>query len=455
MAHLDRLDNAIGNGIERAVAAHHRRRLTRHGWQHALEPQSGELWCAGDPPRRDGNALEVLIDGEEALPRLEHEIANARESVWLAGWTFSPEFRLSRGGGTLRELLADTAQRVDVRVIAWAGAPLPLFTPSRKQVAEMRDRLVNGTRIQMALDARERPMHCHHEKLAVIDGRVAYVGGIDLTLLAGDRLDTQEHPARGSLGWHDAATRIEGPLVADVAEHIALRWREVTGDTLDVSPCTDAGSVTAQFVRTVPNDVYDALPRGDFRIVEAYTRALRSAERLIYLESQFLWSPELVTILRDKLRNPPSDEFRMVLLLPAHPNNGQDDTRGQLGTLVAADRDERLLACTLFQPGRVEQVYVHAKIGIVDDRWLCVGSANLNEHSMFNDTEACVITCDEQLAEDTRLRLWREHAGREDVSFDVLREVAESGNERLALLPHVSRRSRALLGPVNGLLVDG
>jgi phosphatidylserine/phosphatidylglycerophosphate/cardiolipin synthase-like enzyme len=234
-----------------------------------------------------------------------------------------------------------------------------------------------------------------------------------------------------------------------------MRWREVTAETLDVSPCTDAGSVTAQFVRTVPNNVYGALPRGDFRIVEAYTRALRSAERLIYLESQFLWSPELVTILRDKLRNPPSDEFRMVVLLPAHPNNGQDDTRGQLGTLVAADHDDRLLACTLFQPGRVEQVYVHAKIGIVDDRWLCVGSANLNEHSLFNDTEACVITCDEQLARDTRLRLWREHADREDVSFDVLRKVAESGDDRLALLPHVSRRSRALLGPVNGLLVDG
>ncbi len=413
------------------------------------------MWCAGDPPPRDGNALDVLIDGEEALQRLEHEIAHAKESVWLAGWAFSPDFRLSRGGGTLRELLADVAKRVDVRVIAWAGAPLPLFTPSRKQVRELRDSLVKGTRVQMALDARERPMHCHHEKLAVVDGRVAYVGGIDLTLLAGDRLDSQEHPARGSLGWHDAAMRIEGPLVGDVASHIALRWREVTGETLAVSSVAPAGTTTAQFVRTVPNDVYDALPRGDFRIVEAYVRALRSAERSIYLESQFLWSPEIVSILRDKLSNPPSDDFRLVVLLPAHPNNGNDDTRGQLGTLVTADRDKRLLACTLFQPGRVEQVYVHAKIGIVDDRWLCIGSANLNEHSMFNDTEACVITCDEELARDTRLRLWREHAGRDDVDFETLREVAEGGDDRLALLPHVSRRSRAFLGPINGLLVDG
>jgi phosphatidylserine/phosphatidylglycerophosphate/cardiolipin synthase-like enzyme len=289
MARFNRLDDAIGSGIERAVVAHHRRRLTNHGWGHAFDPPADGLWCAGDPLPRDGNAIEVLIDGEEALPRLEREIAEARESVWLAGWAFTPEFRLSRGGGTLRELLADVAKRAEVRVIAWAGAPLPLFTPSRKQVAESRDRLVKGTQIHMALDSRERPMHCHHEKLVVIDGRIAYVGGIDLTLLAGDRLDSSAHPARGTVGWHDAATRIEGPLVADVASHIAMRWREVTGQTLDVAECKAAGSTTVQFVRTVPNNIYDAVPRGDFRILEAYIRALRSAEKQIHLESQFLW----------------------------------------------------------------------------------------------------------------------------------------------------------------------
>lgn len=393
-----------------------------------------------------------MVDGADALPALERDIANAKESVLLAGWSFTPSFRLSHGGPTLRELLADAT---NVRVLAWAGAPLPLFHPSRKEVSASREQLIKGTRIEMALDDRERPLHCHHEKLAVIDGRVAYVGGIDLTSLGGDRLDTSEHPARGAIGWHDVATRVEGPLVADVANHIAARWREVTGETLSAPNPTGGGDITAQFVRTVPEHVYEFAPHGDFRILEAYVRALRSAERLIYLESQFLWAPEITAILCAKLLDPPTQEFRIVILLPAHPNNGTDDTRGQLGRLVAADRDHRLLACSLFQPGRVEQVYVHAKVGVVDDRWLCVGSANLNDHSLFNDTEACLITCDETLARETRLRLWREHAEREDVDAEVLREIAESGKHRLALLPHVSRRSRAFLGPINGLLVDG
>jgi phosphatidylserine/phosphatidylglycerophosphate/cardiolipin synthase-like enzyme len=219
--------------------------------------------------------------------------------------------------------------------------------------------------------------------------------------------------------------------------------------------------VRAQFVRTVPNNVYEALPRGDYRILEAYVRALRSAERLIYLESQFLWSAELVAILKAKLQEPPSDEFRLVVLLPRRPNNGKDDTRGQLGVLAEADRDQRLLACTLYQPGHAEQVYVHAKIGIVDDRWLCIGSANLNEHSLFNDTEACLITTDEALVRDTRLRLWREHLRRDDVDgephevIDRLWTPTAEQADHLALIPHVSRRARRLLGPINGLLVDG
>jgi phosphatidylserine/phosphatidylglycerophosphate/cardiolipin synthase-like enzyme len=392
LANIDRLDDAVGAGIERLVVAHHRRRLRRHGWARAYDPPADGLWCAGDPPARDGNRIDVHIDGEAALAALEHDLVAAERSVQLAGWHFDPAFRLTRGGPTLRELLAQVAERVDVRLLAWAGAPLPIFNPSRGAVRAARDELVRGTKIRLELDAKERPMHCHHEKLAVIDGRVAYVGGIDLTALAGDRLDSSGHPARGSVGWHDAAARLEGPLVADVADHVALRWREVTGEPLELAPVdsTQARSVgvRGQFVRTVPNGVYEALPHGDYRILEAYLRALRSAERFVYLESQFLWSSELVHVLRAKLTDPPTDEFRLVVLLPNRPNNGADDTRGQLGLLADADRGGRLLACTLFQPGHARQVYVHAKIGIVDDRWLCIGSANLNEHSFFNDTEA-------------------------------------------------------------------
>jgi phosphatidylserine/phosphatidylglycerophosphate/cardiolipin synthase-like enzyme len=478
---LERVDGWAGQGLEAAIGRHHRRRLRRVGRIDQLDPpDSRSLWAAGDPPPREGGALDVLVDGGEALPRIAEALTGARSHVHIAGWHVTPDFGLRRDDQAtrLRDLLGELAERVEVRILLWAGAPVRVFTPARAAVRRVREELIRGTRVQCALDSHERPMHCHHEKLVIVDGEVAFVGGIDLTSLGGDRFDTTDHLMHGRLGWHDASSRVRGPAVADVAAHFAARWREVTGKQAEETPPpAPAGDVELQVVRTVPDKVYDFLPRGDFRILEAYTRALRSARKLVYLESQFLWSAQVVEILANKLREPPSDDFRVVVLLPAKPNNGADTTRGQLGVLAGADNGAgRFLATTLSaRSGRLTgPLYVHAKIGIVDDAWLTVGSANLNEHSFFNDTEMNVVTCDPNVARETRLRLWAEHLERsvEEVSgepaqvIDALwrpiaaeqlerRERGEPLTHRLLELPGVSRRSMALFGPVHGLFVDG
>lgn len=136
----------------------------------------------------------------------------------------------------------------------------------------------------------------------------------------------------------------------------------------------------------------------------------------------------------------------------------------------------RFLAATLSSRsgGLSGPLYIHAKVGIVDDRWLTIGSANLNDHSLFNDSEVNVVTCDEELVRDTRLQLWSEHLElpRSAIEGDPSRVIDElwrpiaaeqlarrrAGAPRthgLLELPGVSRRSRALLGPIDGLLVDG
>src|SRR5207253_516973 len=236
--------------------------------------------------------------------------------VHIAGWYVSTELALVRKGGrrVLLDLLADLARNVDVRVLLWAGAPLPLFRPSRGDVRDVAEHL-RGAGVQVALDAKERPLHCHHEKLVVVDDRAASVGGIDLTTINGDRYDSSDHPWHPALGWHDAGALVRGPVVADAAEHFRFRWREVAG-------------------------------------------------------------------------------------------------RGQVGVLADAGACAgRFLACALYaRDGAVrEPIYVHAKIGIVDDRWLTIGSANLNEHSLFNDTEVNLVSCEPELARATRERLWAEH----------------------------------------------
>ncbi len=475
---LSSIDTLVGNGIEAAVRAKHSWRLRRLGWSHALTPPDDGVWANGDPPPRGGCSLEVLIDGATAFPRIAEAIAGARDHVHVTGWHIAPYFELIRSerGRAIGELLAEAAERVDVRVLVWAGSPAPAFHPTRKEVRDGIEELTRGTRIRCEPDPREHPFHCHHEKTVVVDGELAFVSGIDMTDYAGDRFDVSDHPARRRLGWHDVGTRLRGPAVKDVHDHFELRWRELTGERLEHPDApAPAGEHTVQVVRTVAENMYEAIRTGDFRVLESYVRAIRSAQRFVYLENQFLWAPEITDLLADKLRQPPRPDFRVVLVLPSRANNGQDDTMGQLGQLLAADDGAgRLLAATIrsLSGHRDDRLYVHAKVGIVDDRWLTVGSANLNAHSLLNDTEMNVVTDHPDLARDTRLRLWSEHLGVEVAGEDPCRTVDErwrpiafeqlerlrAGAEpthRLLALPGLSKRSRRLLGPLVGLVDDG
>ena len=234
-----------------------------------------------------------------------------------------------------------------------------------------------------------------------------------------------------------------------------------------------------QVVRTVAEDMYDSVPRGDFRILESYLRALSGARELVYLENQFLWSPELVEVLAAKLRHPPADSFRLVVVLPRRANNGQDDTRGQLARLVAADGGQgRFLAATLRSRSgtRADPLYVHAKVGIVDDRWLTVGTRQ-PERPLPDERHR-----DER--GDRRRRAGARHAraalgrapraasrrrqgprpagarGFEEwipVAGERLQRERDGSapTHRLIALPGVSRRSARLLGPLTGLIDDG
>ena len=164
------------------------------------------------------------------------------------------------------------------------------------------------------------------------------------------------------------------------------------------------------------------------------------------------------------------------MVLPVRANDGADVSRGQVAALIHADDGNgRFLACSIYaRTGKLrDPIYVHAKVAIVDDRWLTVGSANLNEHSLFNDSEVNVVVRDEDLARDTRLRLWSEHLELppEEIDGDPA-EVIDSywdaiADEQLERLergepphasareaPGVSAKHRRLLGSLQGRVYD-
>lgn len=476
---MHRMDRALGEALERGLRAHHRRRLGKIGWERVFDPRHGA--AVGNYRARDGNALRVFIDGEDSFNAIAAAVRGAQSHVHLAGWHMETGFVLLAEPDevTLRDLLEEAGAVAEVRVLVWGGAPLPPpFRPRRREAKELREQLNGLGGVTVALDSKERLLHCHHEKIVVIDGDVAFVGGLDFSTIGASRLDGSDHPPREPMGWHDATVELRGPIVADVADHFGMRWKEVTGRSLSPAEApAPAGDVRAQIVRTVPEKVYGSLPNGEFGILGAYVKALQKAREFIYLENQFLWSSEIVKLLAQKLSEPPSDDFRLLVLLPSKPTTGKDDTLGQLAVLAEADRDNRFLACTLYGrgDGRAVPVYVHAKVGIVDDQWLTIGSGNLNNHSLFNDTEMNVVVRDEPLARDTRLRLWTEHlevprSRLENLTptsavDELWRPIAEDQQERraagqplthrVARLPNVSKRAKRLLGPLQTFLVDG
>src|SRR5581483_1557113 len=129
-----RLDALVGDGIEAAVRLKHRWRLRRLGQLCALEPADLGPWASGEPAPRSGNNVVVLVDGAAAFRAIAQEIGAARRFVHICGWDVDPAFELVRGETptVLGPLLAETAERIDVRVLVWAGAPVPIFHPTRR-----------------------------------------------------------------------------------------------------------------------------------------------------------------------------------------------------------------------------------------------------------------------------------------------------------------------------------
>ena len=156
------------------------------GWSHALDVD-GVAYARETFPARKGNRLDVLVDGSEALPAMAAELSRAESFIHLTGWYFSPELHLSRDDEPVivRNLLAELAEKVDVRLLSWKGAPVPLFKPSQNDVRDMLDDMSRYTKIEAHADGCTGFTHCHHEKTIVINGRVAFVGGINLTLDGG------------------------------------------------------------------------------------------------------------------------------------------------------------------------------------------------------------------------------------------------------------------------------
>ena len=327
---------------------------------------------------------------------------------------------------------------------------------------------------------RVRPLGSHHQKMVVLrhPGRpeldVAFVGGIDL---CHSRRDSQEHPGDPQAQpmasvygprppWHDIQLAIRGPAVADVETVFRERWEDpqpLTRNPLhriadrlrgaDTQPGalppappepSAEGTCAVQVLRTYPRrrHGYSFAPDGERSVARAYSKALRRARSLIYVEDQYLWSRVVAATFADALRAHPS--LRLIAVVPHHPD--QDGPAavypqhvGRQATLeLLVDAGGDRVAVYGIENDEATPIYVHAKTCVIDDVWAAVGSDNFNRRSWTWDSELGIAVVDEALderapddpgglgdgarrfARHLRLALAREHLGRAADDVDDL-----------------------------------
>jgi phosphatidylserine/phosphatidylglycerophosphate/cardiolipin synthase-like enzyme len=377
-------------------------------------PASDARAGADTPPTARAARAATVIDNAAYFAAARDAMLRARRSVLLLGWGFDPRTTLVAEGaddgwptrlGPFLAMLAERRPEVEIRLLIWDMA---LFMSAANGFSAQRaSRLFRGGPVRFQLDASVPTGACHHQKLLVIDGSLAFCGGGDLMA---DRWDTAAHSDRNGrrrlpsgtcyCPRHEVMLLLEGPAAAALDAVARERWFRATGEKLAATPPGDESCWPATVVAEAADiPVSIALtdpyaPAGPVLEIErAYREAIASARRLIYLENQYFTAAALGDALAARLSEP--DGPAIVVVTPRASTGfadalTMDRARDALiARLRAADRHRRFHVYAPLTPGG-EPVNVHSKVMVVDDRILCVGSANLNNRSFGYDTECNV-----------------------------------------------------------------
>jgi len=410
-----------------------------------------------DRPWTSGNLVVPRIHGADYFARLLEAIGSTRsgDRIFLTDWRGDPDERLADDGPTLGQILAAAARRgAEVRALLWRSHS-DKANLNAQENAHL-GTIINDSGGEALLDERVRRGGSHHQKLLVVrrKGRpeddVAFVGGIDASHGRRDDADHGGDPQAPPLDtrygptppWHDVMAEIRGPAVADVLDTFTERWDDATPvdhrnpyralvhrragmprhpeplpERWDPPP--EAGRHMVQILRTYPakRPPYPFAPNGERSIARAYNRAFERARRLVYIEDQYFWSDVVAATLADALRRRP--DLHVIAVVPRYPeeDNRVSGPPMEYGQRLAWRRlreagGERFAMYDL-QNAEGTPIYVHAKVCVVDDEWLTIGSDNLNLRSWTHDSEitCAVVDPDRQLACRLRTSLWAEHLG--------------------------------------------
>lgn len=333
-----------------------------------------------------GNRVTLLRSGREYFPALISVIEEARIEIYLETYIFADD----PTGRRIADVLCRASRRgARVHVLLDGFGAKDMAAPLRQSMVDAGVSLLVYRQKVSPLTLRRHRLRRMHRKIAVIDGRIAFVGGINII----DDMNTPgQVPPR-----HDYAVQIEGPLLAAIHYEVARLWRWVALANLypreSESRQTDIDSAQKGTQRAA------LLVRDNIRhrrdIEEAYLEAIESArEEIIIANAYFL----------------PGIRFRRAL--------GHAAKRGVRVVLLLQGRVEylllhyasRALYGTLLDAGveihEYHESFLHAKVAVIDAHWATIGSSNIDPFSLTLAREANIVVDDPDFSRELRSSLY-------------------------------------------------
>jgi uncharacterized membrane protein YdjX (TVP38/TMEM64 family)/phosphatidylserine/phosphatidylglycerophosphate/cardiolipin synthase-like enzyme len=438
---------------------------------------TGAAQAIFDPPRNawrvaTAETAHVFIDAAEYFGALRSAMVSARQRIVIVGWDVDSRTRLVGSDptdglpeelGPFLTALVERRPELTVKILVWKS---PLFYTLDRQ-AEVEVVLQWGTpaQIEFAFDDELPSGSAQHQKIVVVDDAIAFSGGLDLTIR---RWDTRDHPLEDPRRvdpagkpyppFHDIQMGVTGEAARVVAELVAERWRAATHEVLPslgalAEPATLA--VETPHFRDVPVAVARTVPSlgeaPEVREVEAlFGDMIDAAERAIYIENQFLTCLPIAERLVQRMRARP--ELEVLVVAPLKHHTWIEHTTMQNGRVRFIDVFRQagvsdriaLLACEVGGEERREGKMIHAKVMIVDDRLLRVGSANLANRSMGADSECDLVVAadtpeDRKTVRTIRDGLIAEHCG---CTAEAVGRAIDQKGSLLAAVDHAGKNCR-------------
>ncbi|MCH2546493.1 MAG: VTT domain-containing protein [Alphaproteobacteria bacterium] len=427
----------------------------------------------------------VLIDCANYYNALYESICNAKHSIFVLGWDIDGRIKLCRDGNKKNPRFFDLIQwkakeNPDLQVFLNRWDYSIFMAKDREAFGSWRWRNKSASNVHYCLDGATPLGASHHQKIIVIDDEVAYCGGMDIAL---DRWDQRDHmPCNhkridpGAIDsqlhkfepYHDTQMVMSGPVVEVFSKIARDRWKLGTGEetitmrqrpqTTDVPPAWPQ-STKSQFThvdlaisRTLPQ--WGAVEK-THHIKSLYIDMINKAENFIYMENQFLSQDDIAQALNDRLLEKPKLQ---VLLVSCYDPQGAMQRKSlwqgrvRFRDLVEANgvADRVTMASVITRFDQVEKpVRIHSKLTVVDDTYLRVGSSNINNRSMYMDTECDVVIEAKDAATRTQIAairndLIREHTGQEIKDIQQIIDSQEKPEAFLKYLSHSCQHLRKI-----------